>query len=93
MGEFGSDSYCSMSPKVISIFVNYSTYIVLALLSLELQAKFTAEEREKVKAIEKYNEAQHQCSMLELDIKSSRDEVKKLTKELEVATEKVRSFT
>ena len=46
-----------------------------------------------MKAIEKYNEAQHQYSMLELDIKSSRDEVKKLTKELEVATEKVCSFT
>ncbi len=55
----------------------------------ELQAKFSAEQEAKVKAIERYNSSQHACSMLEMDIKNSRDDARKVSKELEIATEKV----
>ncbi len=64
-------------------------YMSTFCITTELQAKFLAEQKAKVKAIEKFDTAQHQCSMLELDIKNSHDEVKKLTKDLEIATNKV----
>ncbi len=71
-----------------------TTYIVYTLLlCTELQAKFSAEQEAKVKAIERYNSSQHQCSMLEMDIENSRDEARKVSKELEIATEKVQLCT
>jgi len=55
----------------------------------DLQAKFFVEQEEKVSAIEKLNTSQHQLSILEMDVKNSREETSRLSKELEVVMGKV----
>lgn len=56
----------------------------------ELSAKLAAEQSAKQEAMEKYEKAEHACSMLELDLKNSQDEVAALKAELKTAVGKVR---
>lgn len=70
------------------LVINQIVYTCILTLT-ELQAKYAAEQESKQKAIERYETAEHQCSMLELDIKSSQEEVHKLTQDMQIAAAKV----
>ena len=59
----------------------------------ELSAKLAAEQSSKQEAMEKYEKAEHACSMLELDLKNSQDEVAALRVELKTTVSKVRIGT
>lgn len=51
--------------------------------------KLAAEQSAKQEALEKFQKAEHQCSMLQLDLKNTRDEVTTLKTELKTAIAKV----
>ena len=63
--------------------------ILLFLSSVDILGKYTAEQTAKQAAIQRCDEAEHQVSMLELDLKNSRDETAQLKQELVMAVSKV----
>ena len=79
-----------MSPSVC-LFVCLSVCLLtVILLHAELQAKLDAATAEKQTALERSEAAEHQCSMLQLDLESTQGELRELKDELSVARSKVR---
>ena len=58
-------------------------------LPTDLVAKLKAESVARQKAVERSEAAEHQCSMLQLDLKSARDEVAELKESLNNSQNKV----
>jgi len=58
-------------------------------LLTDLIAKLKAESVARQKAVERSEAAEHQCSMLQLDLKSARDEVAELKESLNNSQNKV----
>ena len=58
-------------------------------LPADLVAKLKAESLARRKSVERSEVAEHQCSMLQLDLKSTRDEVSELKQLLKNSEDKV----
>lgn len=58
-------------------------------LPSELRAKLRAQTAAKQKVVERSEEAEHRASMLQLDIKSARDEIQQLRQALSTTQSKV----
>ena len=59
------------------------------MLYLEISSKLTAVQSAKQEAVEKYEKAVHQSSMLELDLKNTHDEISTLKTDLKTTRAKV----
>ena len=58
----------------------------------EISAKLSAEQLAKQEAVERCEKSEHQCSMLQLDLKNAHDEISILKTEMQMTVAKVREY-